>query len=130
MVKGWSPISVTVELYDRLNDIYESDNKRPENQKFSPWINTILQKFADHSQALKQYGPFLEFKDTSENMIHIFDHKLNKSIDVYINGKKKELQCETDKKTDCLHVGFCFAIPEVYKVLIAGGFKEPKKRIQ
>jgi hypothetical protein len=127
MVEGWTPISVTVQLSERLRSIYDVDKNRPENQKFGAWVNNLLFKYVEFNQDLRKYGPFLEFKSTSENMIHLFDHKLNKSVDVYINGKKKELQCENHNRNDCLHIGYCFAIPEVYKVLIESGFKEPRK---
>lgn len=60
-------------------------------------------------------------------MLHLFDYKLNKSIDISIDEVKKELICETDKRNDCLHVGFCYAIPETYKILIDYGFKNPKR---
>jgi hypothetical protein len=125
--QGWKTFSIRNERLQQLTLIYKEDKNRPSNQEFGGWFDNLLLRYVEHNEALRRYCPFLEFKSTSENMIHLFDHKLNKTIDIYINGKKKELQCENDDRIDCLHIGFCFAIPEVYKVLIENGFKQPKK---
>ena len=126
MVKGWTPISVTNDLATDLESIWKEDNKKPRNQKFSPWLNNILLEYVEYHEQLKEYGPFLEYNGTSENTVHLYDHRVHKSIDVHINGKKKKLECMADETDCCVHIGFCFAIPEVYKVLIDAGFKEPK----
>lgn len=75
----------------------------------------------------KEYGPFLEFKDADQTMVNLYDHERRKSLAVYIDSLKKKLYCEYhNDKTDCLHVGFCLGIPEVYLLLIKDGFKSPK----
>lgn len=128
MVKGWTPISVTDDLATDLESMWKEDRKRPKNQKFSPWVNNLLLKYVEFNKELKEYGPFLEFIEANDNEIFIADHRPKKlNTTVYIKDDKKELQCIVDKSIDCIHVGFCFAIPEVYKVLIEHGFKEPKR---
>ena len=127
MVKGWIPISVSEQLGQRLIALYSNDRKRPENQKFSPWVNNILLKYVEFQEQQKQYGPFLEFKDADQTMVNLYDHERRKSLAVYIDSLKKKLYCEYhNDKTDCLHVGFCLGIPEVYRLLIKDGFKSPK----
>jgi hypothetical protein len=128
MVKGWFPISVSEHLGQRLATLFTKDRKRPENQKFSPWVNNILLKYVEFQEQQKEHGPFLEFKDADENMVTLYDHEKRKSLTVYIDVKKKKLQCEYhNNKTDCLHVGFCYAIPEVYLMLINNGFKDSSR---
>lgn len=124
--KGWKTFSIRNDRLDHLSKIYQYDKNRPSNQEFGGWFDELLSQFCEYRQALKEHGPFLELKSTSENMLHLFDYKLKKSIDISINRAKKELQCETDKRNDCLHIGFCYAIPEAYKILIDYGFKNPK----
>jgi len=130
MAKGWRTVNIRETRLHDLNNIYENDRKRPKNQEFSGWLDNLLFVYAEFQKELKQYGPFIEYKDANENIIYLYDHRIKQSVDVYINGKKKELQCQADERTDCLHVGFCYAIAEVYKVLIEHGFKEPKIKIK
>jgi hypothetical protein len=125
--KGWRTVTVREERLSGLDALYQQDKKRPKNQEFGGWFDNLLLQYVEFHEQLKEYGPFLEFKDTSENMIHLYDHRTHRSIDIHIHGKKRELQCQDDHTTDCVHIGFCFAIPEVYKVLIEAGFKEPKR---
>ncbi len=126
MGKNWDTVQVRTEIKTKLVQIYEEDKRKPQNQKFNAYFDNLLSRLVEHDEQLKHYGPFIEYKDANENMIYLYDHRIKKSVDVYINGKKKELQCHSDNTHCCVHVGFCFAIPEVYKVLIEHGFKQPK----
>ncbi len=45
-----------------------------------------------------------------------------------IEVHEKSLYSREDEESVCVHVGFCFAIPEVYKILNERGFKPPKVR--
>ena len=128
MAKGWTVISVRQQLQKDLERVWEADRKRPGNQAFTSWMDELLQKYVEFNEDLRLYGPFLEFKDADQNMITLYDHQKNRSITVFIDGSKKRLHCDADKVNDCLHVGFCFAIPEVYRVLIRNGFKEPRPK--
>src|SRR6266849_9269235 len=101
MAKGWSTVAVVEGLKERLETIYEKDLKRPQNQKFGAWLNNHLLEFADYQQKIEQYGQFLEFVEAMDNRISIFDHKLGKSIAIFINSHRKELECEFDKESDC-----------------------------
>lgn len=124
---GWRTISLRLERLDQLNQIYYDDRKRPANQEFGGWFDNLLLKYVEFNNDLKRYGPFLEFKDADRNMINLYDHQKNKPVTVFIDGAKKKLHCDIDKDNNCIHVGFCFAIPEVFKVLIDNGFKEPRR---
>lgn len=124
--KGWRTVSLRTERLEELDRLYQQDRKRPRLQEFGNWLDNILLLHIEFQEKLKEYGPFIEFKDVGENMVYLYDHRIKQSVDVYINGKKKELQCDADKTNNCVHVGFCFAVPEVYNTLIEAGFKQPK----
>jgi hypothetical protein len=126
MAKGWRTVNIRETRLKDLHNLFEDDRRRPKTQEFSGWLDNLLLVYAEFQKELKQYGPFIEYKDANENIIYLYDHRIKSSVDVYINGKKKKLECESDNTDCCAHVGFCFAIPEVYKVLIEAGFKEPK----
>ena len=73
---------------------------------------------------------FAEINSAIDNHISIKDNTMDRLVTVYINTDKKELQCDFCNKTNCLHIGFCFFIQEVYKVLIELGFRprKPKRK--
>ena|ERR1044071_7350969 len=123
--KGWKTFSIRHERLEQLTQLYETDKKRPSNQEFGGWIDELLKQFYEYQVELKEYGPFIEFWNAEGNMINIFDHKLQEPVSIFLDGPDKCLKCSKCKRQDCLHIGFCFAVPEVYKVLIKHGFKEP-----
>ncbi|MFZ0698288.1 MAG: hypothetical protein WAM88_14235, partial [Nitrososphaeraceae archaeon] len=127
MVKGYSSISLKNTLVERLEAIQAKETDKHSEQKFATWLTNILYQLADYHETLNRYGPFLEFIDARENRINLVDHRKNKPVMIYINADRKELQCDLDNKSDCIHIGFCYAIPEVYKALIDHGFRPPKK---
>jgi hypothetical protein len=123
---NWRTLPVRKEIKTKLKQIWAADKKRPKTQKFSGYVDNLLSVMVEFQEELSRYGPFLEFRG-ADKTISLYDHLKNKSIEIYIDTKEKKLHCEADNKSaNCLHVGFCFAIPEVYKVLIERGFKEPK----
>jgi hypothetical protein len=128
MVKGWLTLSIKEETVSRLAAIWEHDTRRPDNQKFTAYINNMLSEFIEYNEKLHRYGAFLEYLDARDNRINLYDNLHNKSVTVYVDSREKRLRCDThDNRSDCLHTGFCFAIPEIYKILIERGFRPPKK---
>ena len=127
--KGWLTVQVREEVKNDLLELYNKDKKRPSNQKFTAYLDLILKNTIEFTKQITEYGPFLEFTSAIDNHIVIKDNTMNKLVTIYINSKKKELQCDFCEKTDCLHIGFCFSVPEIYKILIDNGFR-PKRRKQ
>ncbi|MGI9011088.1 MAG: hypothetical protein ACR2F1_07870 [Nitrososphaeraceae archaeon] len=123
MVKGWIPVSVREGLIKKLEQIYQNDNKRPKNQKFTSWFDNMLTNYTSYYDKLEGNARFMEFVGAFDNNITIYDYKENSTVTLFINSENNELQCEKHKTNDCLHVGFCYAIPQVYVVLIEKGFK-------
>ncbi|AFU57260.1 hypothetical protein Ngar_c03420 [Candidatus Nitrososphaera gargensis Ga9.2] len=128
MAKGWTVLTVRDQVKSRLEEIYEKDTKRPKNQKFTAYLDNLLTQYIDYHEKLQQYGPFIEYKDKRDNYVELYDHRKRQYVNVYINDQEKQLFCEFDNSADCCHVGFCFAIKEVYEILIDHGFRPPKIR--
>jgi hypothetical protein len=106
--KGWLTVQVREEVKNNLLELYNKDKKRPSNQKFTAYLDLILKNTIEFTKQITEYGPFLEFTSAIDNHIVIKDNTMNKLVTIYINSKKKELQCDFCEKTDCLHIGFCF----------------------
>ena len=49
------------------------------------------------------------------NSIMIKDNKIGRLAEVQVRGR--EIVCLFCNKKDCVHVGFAYAIPEVYRVM-------------
>ena len=119
-------MNVRREVKKKLLQIYTKDDKRPQNQKFNAYLDNILTEMVKHQEKLEEYGHFLQFIEARDNWINILDHRLGKSAVIFIDSKNKQLHCEFDNEIDCLHVGFCFAVPKVYDKLVEHGFRPPR----
>ena len=111
--KGWSTIQIREDVKNNLLELYNNDKKRPSNQKFTAYLDLILKNRIAFNKQITVYGPFLEFNSAIDNHIAVKDNTMNRLITIYVNSKKEELQCDFCEKTDCLHIGFCFAVPEI-----------------
>ncbi len=127
MVKGWTVLTVRDGIKEKLVSLYENDPKRPRNQKFAAYLDNLLAEYVEYHEKLQQYGPFVEYKDKRENYIELYDYRKHQYVNVYVDDKEKQLRCDADNSTDCYHVGFCYAIKEVYEILIDHGFRPPRR---
>ncbi|MFN4337402.1 MAG: hypothetical protein ACK4FV_07525, partial [Candidatus Nitrosocaldus sp.] len=57
---------------------------------------------------------------------YIKDHFIDRIVEVQVVPEGKFLYCRYCDRDDCLHVGFCFAVREVNKILIERGFKQAR----
>jgi hypothetical protein len=60
---------------------------------------------------------FLTYADENNIVILKDARKQNQFVEVQTNGKK--LKCLNDDSTECIHVGFALALPEIRKLLAA-----------
>jgi hypothetical protein len=125
MAKGWKSLSHRAEIIQRLESIYMEDRKRPKNQRFNAWFDGLLDELVEHNENLKEYGAYLEAEITDDNYVLLMDNLKRKHVFVNICWNGKALNCEEDAATDCIHVGFCLALPKVYKILLGKGFRPP-----
>jgi hypothetical protein len=87
--KGWSTVQIREDVKNNLLDLYNKDNKRPSNQKFTAYLDIILKNTVAFNKQITEYGPFLEFNSAIENHIAIKDNTMNRLVTIYINSKKK-----------------------------------------
>ncbi|MGD1838328.1 MAG: hypothetical protein ACPKPY_09780 [Nitrososphaeraceae archaeon] len=115
--KGWSTVQIREEIKTKFKEIYKKDKKRPVNQTFNGYMDELFKKIISHNEQLEKYGSLMEISKISNNEIEIIDRrKLEKRIvTIYID---KQLRCSMDGKNDCVHIGFCLAIPETYKEFV------------
>ena len=122
--EGWRTVSIREDNIEKLQKIYKNDDKKPQNQYFNSWLDNLILTIIDHEENIHKHGPFIEvlYIRNSEE-ITLSDYKLDRIIHVFIVKDKKELQCDYCKKTNCVHIGFCYSVPKIYKKLIDLGFR-------
>jgi hypothetical protein len=129
--RNWVTITISKELYNKLRERYEAEKRR--FVAFTPWVSDYILERLEEDELLRRYGRFLSFIGTYGNEVHIADYFENRIVEVEFHDQgigKKIMYCRYCERDDCLHVGFCFAIREVNKILIERGFKPPKVRMK
>jgi len=132
--KGFKTLTIKENLYNKLMSMYEEAVSTKKTQApFTTWVSDYILEKTEEDELLRRHAPFLSFIGTYENVVHIADYLENRIVEVafYDQGiGKKIMHCRYCERDDCLHVGFCFAIREVNKILIERGFKPPKVRMK
>ena len=126
----WSTISVRNVLIEKAHKVFEKKKKEP-SLTFTNWLNKLLWEALEEQEELARYAPALEYIGISEsdNTIIIKDHFEDRIVEVEPHNEgigKRFLYCRYCNRDDCLHVGFCFAIREINKMLIEKGYRKPK----
>jgi hypothetical protein len=124
--QGQKSITLRADTVAALKALYNGDRKRPLNQSFTSYVHNVLLEHIEHSRKMQAYGNFLEYINARDNEIFLQDNRKNETVTVWVDGANKALICRTDKSDSCIHVGFCYAVREVYDILIDAGFKPPK----
>ncbi|MDG7035272.1 MAG: hypothetical protein JRN53_05640 [Nitrososphaerota archaeon] len=117
------------EYADELRAIYER-KKHPlldaGINTFSGFVNDLIWHVIEADRVLSSKAPFLSEVGMTEDGVTLRDAKLDRIVEVKVrNG---ELVCDLDNSNDCVHVGFAYAIPEVYRVINMIGRKSSNVR--
>ena len=124
---GFKTITVKEHIFSKYYDLYKKAKKKDrklikEDTSFSGFVTKMMQETMAKYEAFAKHAPFLEKFAIEQDRVIIKDNKRDRIAEVIVrNG---ELQCLLDEKTDCIHIGFVYSLPEIYTV-----FKEKKKSI-
>ena len=77
----------------------------------------IIIEQVEADEALSLAAPHIEKSAPVGNSSLLNDHKLGRMVEVQVRGKEKDLFCVLDKRNDCVHAGFAYAIPQVYAIM-------------
>lgn len=127
MVKpGYTQVIVKNDLAERvkkkINREYQNKMSKPE---LSTYVQEVLWDVVESDEVMREYGAYLEKYSLDEDKVLIRDNRPNVHRIAEITFSDGMLYCTLDKSTDCLHVGFAWSIPAVYRVLKARGEKKP-----
>ncbi len=115
--EGFSVITITQEVHDRAKSRYTQKAKTGQlgNKSFSKFVNDLILEHIEADENLSLQAPFMQKIGMQDNSIMIKDNKLGRIAEVQVKGK--DLVCMLDESKDCVHVGFAYAIPDVYRVM-------------
>jgi predicted CopG family antitoxin len=126
---GYTTITVRQEVYDKILKAYKERVKS--SISFSAWLSDYILEHLEEDELLSRYAPGLELIGVEYDTAFVKDWFIDRIVEVVIRDQgvgKRFLYCRHCERDDCLHVGFCFAVREINKVLVERGFKQPKVR--
>ena len=116
--EGFSVITITQEAHDKARSRYNQKLKAgqvEQNKSFSRYVNDLIVEKVEEDENLARQAPFMQKVGLQDNSIMIKDNKIGRIVEVQVRGK--DLVCMLDDRRDCVHVGFAYAIPDVYRVI-------------
>ena len=78
-------------------------------------------------EVFAKHSPFMEKIAIDQNRVILKDNKQNRIAEVLMNNG--ELQCLLDERSDCVHVGFVYSLPELYCIIRSKGIKIPNSAL-
>ncbi|MBI2184264.1 MAG: hypothetical protein HYU39_04810 [Thaumarchaeota archaeon] len=128
--KGWKTLQVKQEYEQRLRDIYERRKHELLDRNirtFNGFVQALIWRVIESDEQLSRKGPYLEYIPTENpEAIFIKDNKTGRIVEVTM--KNGVFYCSVDQRGDCVHVGFAWAIPEVYREMNLRGRRMPEIR--
>ena len=126
---GYMNLSVAIPVYERYKQVYEKKKEqlvRKGVTSFAGYITSTLEELMEKDEVFARRAPFMqEFGfDEGTNTIYIKDNRTNRIAGVSVG--EKGLMCDVDARDDCVHIGFAYALPQVYKVMEKLGVRPPK----
>ena len=125
--EGFKSITVSEIVYSKFFDVYQK-NKQDLLMKgvnsFSGYVTYMLEEMMQKDKTFAKYAPKIEKISVDEDRIILKDTIKNRIAEVAM--QRGELFCQLCEDKNCVHVGFAWAIPEVYELLNAKGIKRPK----
>lgn len=94
--------------------IYEKAFKKSQELKaksLSTFIEDLILMNIEREEFLKRFAPGLSKVGFQNNAIYIKDHKTNRIAEIYLTDH--HLWCSVDEASDCIHVHFALALPEI-----------------
>ena len=121
--EGFSVITITQLAHDKAKLRYDKKQKIGQlaNKSFSKYVNDLIIESIEADENLSLQAPMMQKIGLQDNSIMIKDNKIGRIVEVQVHGK--DLICMLDERKDCVHVGYAYAIPEVYRLMSERGGK-------
>jgi hypothetical protein len=123
--EGWKTVSLRTELLQRVEKVREAKQEgKTRKIPLGTLVEDLLLPELERNEALRHYAPFLEQVGIEDDVIFLKDNRLLKIVELRV--RDGDLYCDHDRRKSCVHIGFAWSIPRVYKVMKEHGSKRPK----
>ncbi len=131
--RKYTGIVVSKDIYERLRtQVEKKSSKLRARISISDYVESLIINKIEEEELLSEVGQFLSFAERSGDKIFINDWVRGRiapvSLKVNPDGSFK-LFCEFDNSDSCVHVGYAYSLPELYRMLKEKGIKaQPQTR--
>lgn len=114
---GFKSITIPDHLYDQFKMHVGSDDVKNEvgSYSLSRFVSRMLEGRMVMDKAIAHNSLMLKKIGMDGDTVILRDRKNNRVVAVVI--KDDTLYCESCESEECLHCGFCYALPEVYTTM-------------
>jgi len=122
-------LTVTENVYSYYKKAFDQNKGKLEKKginSFATYITSMLEELMERNEIFARYAPAMEEfgYDDEGRTVYIKDNRARRRI-AAVSLQGKELNCDVDESNDCVHVGFAYSLPKVYKVMGELGIKPP-----
>src|SRR5207248_11234699 len=126
----YKSITVRENVYKKFFEVYEKNRKRLELKgisSFSGYLTNRMEEMMIKDEVFAKHSPFIEKIAVDQNRVILKDNKKNRIAEVLL--KNEELQCLLDERSDCVHIGFVYSLPELYCIISNKGIRVPSSAL-
>jgi hypothetical protein len=124
---GYKSITVSENVYKKFFEVYEKNRKGLELKgimSFSGYLTNRMEEMMIKDEVFAKHSPFIEKIAVDQNRVILKDNKKDRIAEILMNNG--ELQCLLDERSDCVHVGYVYSLPELYDITSSKGIKVPR----
>jgi len=114
---GFKSITVTENVYDRLFAVYEANKKELQTigvNSFSAYVTHCMESKLKKQITFAKYRPSLMKISVDSERVLLQDNRKHRIAEITL---KPRLKCELCESNTCMHIGFCYSLPEVYEIM-------------
>ena len=124
--EGFKSITVSETVYNRFSEAYSSNREAlavKGIRSLSGYVSYMLEERMQENEMLARHAPLMKKVSVDGDRVILLDNARNRVAEVVIqNGV---MFCQLCEEHNCMHVGYAFALPDVYESLISQGVKAP-----
>ncbi len=120
--EGFKSITVSDSIYDRFQDVYNSNKTALANKgvrSLSGYVSYKLEEAMGRDETFARHAPRIATISVESDRVILKDNARNRIVEIVL--QQGELHCFLCDSNDCMHVGYAYSLPEVYKALEAKG---------
>jgi len=105
---GYKSVTVSEHIYKTFFKVYQENKKGLEIKgvrSFSGYLTSMMEEMMLRYEVFAKHAPYMEKLSIDQNRVVIQDNKRNRTAEVL---------CLLDEKSDYVHVGFVYSLPELY----------------